>query len=322
MEVPTSISGRVDAMRHRTRFPLAAVLLLTVVSCGGGDKGAEKPDVTFDGTIVVTGMVNVQGEAGTTMAGAIYLLDAQGTRQVANNGALQDAYPAWSPDGTQIAYITVDYQLAVINRDGTGGAALTPKSSDQSLWASHPEWLPDGNIAIETDGKLVVLAPDGTGVAVLTPPGFTNRYTVSPDGKQVVYDRSTSIANEVWRFDIETGASQLLLTSPRPFDSLSWSPDGTQIVGGSSTGGQDLSVDAAYDDLYVFGADGSGLRALPQPGEECNPVWSPDGTKIVYNAFTGSGSDTELDLWMMNADGTDATRLLGSALRQPDWTTP
>lgn len=306
-------------MRNHTRVSVAATLLLAVVSCGG-EKAVEKPAVAFDGTIVLAGMVNVEGNTGTTMASAIYLLDAQGTRQLTNNGAIQDAYPAWSPDGTQIAYITTDYQLAVINRDGTGGATLTPKSSDQSLWPSHPAWLPNGDITVETDGKLVVLGADGTGVAVLSPAGFTAKYTLSPDGKQVVYDCSTSISSEICLFDMETGDSQSLLTAPRPFYSFSWSPDGTQIVAGGSTGAQDLAADEMYEDLFVFGADGSGMRALPQPGEEANPAWSPDGKKIVYNAYTGSGSDTQLGLWVMNADGTGATLLLNSAFRQPDWT--
>ena len=308
-------------MRNRTRVAGAAILLLAMVSCGE-DKVAQKPAVAFEGTIVLAGMVEVEveGDSGTTMASAIYLLDAQGARVLTSNGAIQDANPAWSPDGRQIAYITTDYQLAVINRDGTGGATLTPKSSDQSLWPSHPAWLPNGDITVETDGKLVVLGPDGTGVAVLSPPDFTDLYTLSPDGTQVVYDCSTSVSSQICLFRLDTGEAQPRVTAPRPFSSFSWSPDGTQIVAGGSTGAQDLAADEMYEDLFVFGADGSGMRALPQPGEEANPAWSPDGKKIVYNAYVGSGSDTELGLWMMNADGTGATLLLNRALRQPDWT--
>ncbi|MFI0524598.1 MAG: TolB family protein, partial [Ilumatobacteraceae bacterium] len=154
----------------------------------------------------------------------------------------------------------------------------------------------------------------------LSPPDFTDLYTLSPDGTQVVYDCSTSVSSQICRFRLDTGEAQPRVTAPRPFSSFSWSPDGTQIVAGGSTGAQDLAADEMYEDLFVFGADGSGMRALPQPGEEANPAWSPDGKKIVYNAYVGSGSDTELGLWMMNADGTGATLLLNRALRQPDWT--
>ncbi|MDO8392582.1 MAG: hypothetical protein Q7V57_19075 [Actinomycetota bacterium] len=305
-------------MTQRARFLAPTVLLLAMSGCGGGE-ATDKPTATFAGTIVFAEIIEVEGSSGSTMASAISLVDAQGTRQVASNGSIRDAYPAWSPDGTQIAYITIDYQLAVINRDGTGGATLTPMSSDQSLWPSHPEWLPDGNITVETDGALVVLAPDGTGVAALTPPGFTAVYTLSPDGTQVAYDCSSSISSEVCVFDLVTAESQTFVM-PRPFYALSWSPDGTQLVAGGSTGAEDYPVAAADEDLFVFGADGSGVRALAQPGDEANPVWSPDGTKILYNAYIQSGDDTELGLWMINADGTGPSRLLNNAALQPDWT--
>lgn len=306
-------------MTKHTRVLAVAILALAVSGCGG-EKAAETPAVAFEGTIVFAIGFLAENAPGSSMTRAIYLLDTQGSHQLATDGFIGGPSPAWSPDGTQIAYITTDLQLAVINRDGSGGATLTPKTSDQSLWPSSPAWLPNGNIVVETDGKLVVLGADGSGVAVLTPPGFTDKYTVSPDGNRVVYDCSTSISSEVCLFDMGTGASQTLLTPSRPFYSFSWSPDGTRIVAGDWTTAQDLSVDAAYEDLYVFGDDGSDLHALAQPGKEANPAWSPDGAMIVYNSYTGSGEDTELGLWMMNADGTGATRLLSTAALQPDWT--
>lgn len=308
-------------MTKHTRVLAVAILALAVPGCGG-EKAAETPAVAFEGTIVFASAFLAENAPGSSMTRAIYVLDTQGPSRLATDGFVGGPSPAWSPDGTRIAYITTDLQLAVINRDGTGGATLTPKTSDQSLWPSHPEWLPNGNLTVETDGKLVVLGPDGTGVAVLTPPRFTDEYTLSPDGKQVVYDCSMSNSFEICLFGLETGESQTLLTPPRPFYSLSWSPDGTQIVAGGSTTTQDFPVDAAYEDLYVFGADGSDLHALSQPGNEANPAWSPDGKKIVYNSYTGYGEDTQLGLWVMNADGTGATELLSaaSARLQPDWT--
>ena len=82
-------------MRNRTRVAGAAILLLAMVSCGE-DKVAQKPAVAFEGTIVLAGMVEVEveGDSGTTMASAIYLLDAQGARVLTSNGAIQDANPA------------------------------------------------------------------------------------------------------------------------------------------------------------------------------------------------------------------------------------
>jgi Tol biopolymer transport system component len=45
-----------------------------------------------------------------------------------------------------------------------------------------------------------------------------------------------------------------------------------------------------------------------------NPTWSPDGSKI---AFLRLGAH-EFEVWVVNVDGTGATRLTNSGA-QPDW---
>jgi Tol biopolymer transport system component len=284
-------------------LPIAALLVLAGALAFAGC-GSEKPAVAIQGTIVF-----VWGHKGSDMTGMyndIYLLDAQGAHVIAGHAGITSwANPVWSPDGTQIAYITDEYQLAVVNRDGSGGAYLTPKVSDGSLWPSHPEWLPDGNISFKADGKIAVLRTDGSGVRVLTPDHeVSGPFAWSPDGTQVVFDGSDLIGPEVFLFDVESGESRTLLTPPRPFDSLNWSPDSKTIVAADAEGA-----------LYVFGADGENLRPLTQPHRVGDPAWSPDGSMIIYEYFADSG----LALWVMNADGSEAQQLLSFG-GLPDWT--
>jgi len=70
-----------------------------------------------------------------------------------------------------------------------------------------------------------------------------------------------------------------------------WSPDGSKIVFWNIGG------------TYVMNADGAGRTLVRENGRW--PAWSPDGRKIVY---TRARFD-EQGLWIMNADGTDSTRI-------------
>lgn len=326
--VRTSIAGSggrqqgYAAMRWaRVAYLLLAALLLStgVVVCAGcgGKGGNEKPAVAIQGTIVFAS--GHEGSEKTGMYSDIYLLDAQGARVIADHGGINWANPVWSPDGTQIAYITDEHQLAIINRDGSGGAYLTPNVSDGSLWPWYPEWLPDGNISFEAAEQIAVLRPDGSGVRVLRPENsMDGSFAWSPDGTQIVLGGSPLLAPEVFVLDPQSGESRTLLAPPRPFYAFDWSPDGTMIVAGNWTGGQ-ADMDDSLDDLFVFDANGEGLQALAQPGSESNPAWSPDGKMIVYQSFTENSEGSGHGLWVMNADGSGAQLLLSFG-SQPDWT--
>jgi TolB protein len=55
--------------------------------------------------------------------------------------------------------------------------------------------------------------------------------------------------------------------------------------------------------LYVVDADGKNLRRLTN-GYGGAPVWSPDGSKLLFVRSEGEGDEAKQSLVVMNADGT------------------
>ena len=63
-------------------------------------------------------------------------------------------------------------------------------------------------------------------------------------------------------------------------------------------------------EIYTMNADGSGVTRLTHtPGEDREPVWSPDGTKIAFVSYGGDAVGSSADIMLMNADGTGLTNL-------------
>jgi uncharacterized protein YjdB len=81
------------------------------------------------------------------------------------------------------------------------------------------------------------------------------------------------------------------------------SPDRTRIAYSASRGGS--------SDLYVVDADGRNPRRITtDPGSEGEPVWTPDGARLVYTATPAGGVP---QLVSVKADGTDPWPLTASA---------
>jgi Tol biopolymer transport system component len=130
-------------------------------------------------------------------------------------------------------------------------------------------------------------------------------------------------------FDLYTsnvdGSDLRRLTEDPGYDAeATLSPDGSTIVFTSTRDG-DL-------DIYTMNVDGTNLRRLTSAvGYDGGPFFSPDGSKIVYRASRPASADEEadyrrllaqglvrpsrLEIWVMNADGSDQTRVtsLGGA---------
>ena len=93
-------------------------------------------------------------------------------------------------------------------------------------------------------------------------------------------------------------------------ESPSWSPTADKIVFKSNR------VAGAPWEIWVINSDGSNpVRITNSQFSNGDPSWSPDGTKIVFSAYRNGGNGISI----INADGTNETRLLDSPGSEPRW---
>jgi Tol biopolymer transport system component len=86
-----------------------------------------------------------------------------------------------------------------------------------------------------------------------------------------------------------------------------WSPDRSKIAFSYSSGS------GSQYDIYVASAQGGAKTNLTNGAstDDRFPLWSPDGTKILYTRTVvqaGGGGDNTI--WMMNADGTNKQQIM------------
>jgi Tol biopolymer transport system component len=255
----------------------------------------------------------------------LYTISADGSTQtnLTSNLVGHQQYPAWSPDGTKIAFVSShdggDDEIYVMDADGSNLISLT-----NNLWQDiRPTWSPDGiKIAFQgyRDGSpysgIFVVDSNGASAPVrITNSGTEDKSPAwSPDGNKIAFSRS----NDIYTVRPDGTAQTNLTNSPSSAATKldpAWSPDGTKIA----FWGQ--ATDSA--EIYTMNADGSNRTLLTNNSAyDAYPAWSPDGTKIVFVSDRDSNDESSVgELYVMDADGSNQTRLTHnqSWAYWPDW---
>jgi hypothetical protein len=174
--------------------------------------------------------------------------------------------PAWSPDGTRIAYRSATTTSApmrsyifVMNADGSGQVNLTA-DVPPNAFLSTPAW-----------------SPDGTRIAY---------------GSSITDGASTR--NGIWVMNADGSNKREITSTLTGFDGMpSWSPDGKHIVFVRYFGGE--------GDLALVELATGTVTRLPVPGLQVRPAWSPDGRFIAFSTQLGPQSA----LYTIRPNGAD-----------------
>ena len=119
------------------------------------------------------------------------------------------------------------------------------------------------------------------------------------------------------------GTGLLRLTDDPAFDdSPALSPDGRQIAFLSARHDPDPHFPDLKYEIYLIDSDGSNLRRLTETAAaENHPAWSPDGSRISFDAdYDGDGY---YEIYTLSVDGSGLTRLTNNRANDQfaDWST-
>lgn len=222
--------------------------------------------------------------------------------------------PAWSPNGSQLAYVSFESRKPVIYAHdvATGKRRLLANFRGSN---SAPAWSPDGRQIVATlsrDGGSQLYALDSNGgeprrltqsSSIDTEPAF------SPDGKYIYFVSDRGGAPQVYRMS-PTGSNIERVTFTGSYNiSPALSPDGRWLAYVSRVGG-------AFK-LQVMELAGGSVAQVTDTTADESPSFAPNSRLIVY-ATRQQGREA---LMTTTLDGKIKARLAGATgdIREPDW---
>ena len=184
--------------------------------------------------------------------------------------------------------------------DGTGLKCLTP---DAKVYTAEGSYSADGTKIVYSAGnannvQLYTMNADGTGAKRIT--DVANCYNggpfFSPDAKQVIFRADRNGKDRLQLYVINSdGTGEKALTSDDKW--VYWAPywykDGKHIIYTGADHANELAR-PNYDLHWMNLETGKRTRLTFAPGQDVLPVFSPDGTKVMWTSSRDGRSPTQL----------------------------
>jgi Tol biopolymer transport system component len=223
-------------------------------------------------------------------------VDGQNLLKLTDN-SYWDLYPAWSPDGTRIAFLSKrdnDFDIYMMNADGIDSHMFYDSGSHDA----DIDWA-GGTVVFTSGFKIWSIKDDGTGLTQVTNPTDAGQWgqanlpigdydpRLRPNGLKIVFERLEEPSSPHGNYNIFTvnsdGTHETRLTNSNYSQGLaSWSHLGDKIVYGVAA----IRDEGKYD-MYMMGADGSDNRSVTPEYFASNflcysPIFSIDDSEIYF----------------------------------------
>ena len=222
--------------------------------------------------------------------------------------------PAWSPDGSHLAYVTFEQNHAVVYvqsllTNQRRVVASFPGSN------SAPAWSPDGKqlaVVLTRDGgsHIYLARPDGSDLRRLTfSEAIDTEPNFSPDGQSLLFTSNRGGSPQIYRMPVEGGEAERLTFDSGNNFSPRYSPDGKSFTYSHLANGL----------FYVATQDFATkqMQLLTDGGWEKKPSFAPNGKLILFSTEAqGRGI-----LATVSVDGRVKQRMFPQAgnIREPTW---
>jgi serine/threonine-protein kinase len=239
------------------------------------------------------------------------------------DGELSHAWPQVLPGGKGVLYsvysgeASFDNANIVVQRLAGGDRKILQRGGYHARYvpSGHLTYIHEGTLfaapfdldRLETSGQAapivegVVSYPSGVG-----PRNGAAQFALSDTGALVYVPGESTSSNSPIHWLAPDEKTQLLRPAPANWSSIHFAPDGRRVAMHINDGTQ--------SDIWIYEWDRDILsRLTSDPATDENPVWTPDGRRIVFASRRWGNA---LNLYWQRSDGGEAQRLTESTNNQ------
>lgn len=222
--------------------------------------------------------------------------------------------PSWSPDGTQLSYVSFELKKPVVYIQNwmTQQRRVLANFKGSN---SAPAWSPDGKrmaITLTLSGlsQVYIINTDGSGLRRITQTyGIDTEPRFSPDGQSLYFTSDRSGGPQIYRVNLSDNSIKRITFKGGYNISPHISPDGNTLtyISRREGGFQVYALDLA---------NGQELR-LSDSGRDESPSFAPNGKYIMY----ATHDNRQGSLAVVSSDGRVKQKITttGGDIREPAW---